>query len=63
MYIDNKYKLGDTVYLKTDEDQKPRIVVQITLAGNGSLFYMVACGEVQTTAYEMEMSTEKNFAQ
>jgi hypothetical protein len=43
MIIDNKIELGSIVYLKTDKDQLPRIVVRISISING-IMYELACG-------------------
>lgn len=58
--IENKFDFGQTVYLKTDEDQKARLVVRITLTVAGTLVYGLSCGTNETTHFEIELSDEKN---
>lgn len=59
MVIDNLFDLGSIVYLKTDSDQKERIVCQITIATTG-IRYMLCCGVAESWHYEFEMNAEKN---
>lgn len=49
------YTFGDTVYLKTDLDQAPRMVVCIRLTPNGTI-YQIACGTVYSDHYEIELT-------
>jgi len=60
MVIESKFNLGETVYLITDEDQKPRIVtgINVTLSG---LRYNLVNGVTDTYHYEIEISSEKNI--
>ena len=60
MVIENKYNIGETVYLVTDEDQKPRIVTGINVTGTG-IRYNLVNGVTDTYHYELEMSAEKNI--
>ncbi len=60
MIIENKFNIGETVYLVTDEDQKPRIVTGISVTVNG-LRYNLVNGITDTYHYELEMSSEKNI--
>lgn len=60
LVIDNKYEHGETVYLKTDKDQTPRIVFCIKCFKNETL-YELACGERASTHYEFEISKEINY--
>ncbi len=60
MIIENKFNIGETVYLVTDEDQKPRIVTGINVTVNG-LRYNLVNGVTDTYHYELEMSSEKNI--
>ncbi len=54
-----EYRIGDIVYLKTDCDQKERMVISITIRSNGYL-YELACGESNTYHYPIEISRKKN---
>lgn len=60
MVIDNEFNIGDYVYLKTDEEQKKRIVTGIGIKSAGLLIYQVCCGVEYTDHYEFEMSETKN---
>lgn len=60
MVIDNKFGLGDFVYLKTDDEQKVRMITQITIMVNCSLQYQVTCGHTATDHYDFEISAEEN---
>jgi len=59
MVIDNKYKIGDIVYLKTDIEQKKRIVTRIYISSNG-LVYELCCGDDMSNSYDIEISKEKD---
>lgn len=61
MIIENKFDLGELVYLKTDEDQKQRMVTKISATLDGGLLYDLSCGTVITCHYEKEISEEKNI--
>lgn len=58
--IDNKYDFGQIVYLKTDKEQKPRIVTRITIGPSMYLLYELS-SEINTSPhYEMEISPDKD---
>lgn len=61
MKIDNEYYIGDTVYLKTDEEQLERIVIEIKISPGDILLYSLACGEKYTSHYAMEMTDKKQL--
>ena len=61
MIIDNIYEIGQVVYLKTDTDQIPRIVISISVYKGGELLYKVASGTSTSEHYEFELSKEKEF--
>lgn len=60
MVIDNKYEIGQEVYLKTDVGQKLRIITAIIIRPNGCYCYEVACGSESRWHYDFELSEEKN---
>lgn len=60
MIIENKYEIGDTVYLKTDSDQKARIVVSFKVYKNGEIMYELVNGTEASSHYEFEISLEKD---
>ena len=59
MVIDNKFDIADTVYLKTDMEQLPRIVYAIQVTING-LIYFISSGTDTSEHYDFEISTEKD---
>lgn len=60
MTIKLKYNFGTTVYLKTDVDQLPRIVVGAIILGGGYTEYKLACGDEFTWHSEFEISSKVN---
>ena len=60
MTVANLFDLGEIVYLKTDKDQLPRMVVAIhvTLAG---VKYQLSSGTTSDYTYAEEISREKSF--
>ena len=60
MLIDNKYNIGDTVYLVTDNEQLLRIVTCLYVREN-NILYELSCGTYTSTHYSYEMSNEKNI--
>ncbi len=61
MVIENKFNIGDTVYLITDDEQKPRIIVSFVVYRNGDLLYKVCFGIINSEHYDFELSSEKNL--
>ena len=59
MVVDNKFDIGQCVYLVTDPIQDERMVVAFTVR-LGGIFYEVALGEMSTYHQDIEMSTERN---
>lgn len=60
MIIDNKYNLGDVVYLATDPDQYARIVTSILIEGNRSILYELSLSQNVSRHYDFEITTDKN---
>lgn len=60
MMIDNKYEIGEPVYLKTDPDQHCRIVFAIEMYKSGELLYKLICGTLVSAHYGFELSREKD---
>ena len=56
--------LGDVVYLKTDNQQLPRIVTEICLQGgtmnNYTILYELAQSDVESKHYDSEISKTKD---
>lgn len=58
--IDNKYELGDFVYLVTDNEQVKRIVTMIKVFPGG-VMYQLSAGKEYSDHYECEMSDTENI--
>lgn len=54
-----KFQLESIVYLKTDQSQLPRMVVQIAFSKSG-VRYDLACGPSESWHYDYEISAEKD---
>jgi len=52
-----KFKIGDYVYLKTDNNQYKRLVTGYTVRP-GTVIYKLSLGSEETTHYELEISAE-----
>lgn len=59
--IENQYDIGEIVYLRTDEDQYPRVIVSIEVYKNGEILYKICRGTESSYHYEFEMSSEKTY--
>ena len=57
---DNKYEIGQLVYLKTDTEQYQRIITAITLRETG-IIYEVSQGEKVSSHYEFEITEQINI--
>ena len=60
MVIDAEFDFGEMVYLKTDKDQSPRMVVCIMVYKAGELIYKLVCGTTESSHYGFELSREIN---
>lgn len=58
--IDNKYNIGDTVYLITDKEQLPRIVFCF-IVYRQEIIYRTAAGTVTSDHYDFELTETKNI--
>lgn len=54
-----RYNIGDIVYLKTDTEQKVRIVTGILIRANIYIYYLSSCTE-ESSHYDIEISSEVN---
>ena len=59
MTINNKFKLGEMVYLRTDPDQFTRIIVAIQITVDGGMLYKLAIGMNEQWHYEVELTRDK----
>lgn len=57
--LDNQWEIGDTVYLKTDPEQIPRLIYCFIVYRTETL-YKVACGVMTSEHYDFELTTEKS---
>lgn len=55
-----KFNLGDIVFLKTDFDQRARVVRSILLCGTGYQ-YNLGCSNEDSWHYYFEISKEKDI--
>ena len=62
MVIDNKYNIGEVVYLLTDESQLKRIVVGIVIRSGVHVLYELACGEMRSYHIECEITKNKVYS-
>jgi hypothetical protein len=62
MIIKNEYNIEDVVYLKTDPDQRMRIVTAIKLTRNGSLTYELSHTTYTSWHYDFEFSRTKDYS-
>jgi hypothetical protein len=60
MVVNNTYEIGDTVYLKTDPNQFPRIITRFCVNPGGVITYECFSGNISSWHYDIEFSTEKN---
>jgi hypothetical protein len=61
MVIDNKYDLGQIVFLKTDVEQNQRIVTTIKVGADGGLIYQLALGKECSDHFEIEITENENI--
>lgn len=59
MILETKHNFGDILYLKTDPEQKRRVLIGINFRVTGVLFEL-AKGETTSWHYEFEMSHESD---
>lgn len=54
------FELGQTVYLKTDDEQLERIVTGIFLRPNGCVIYYLSSGTNETPHYDIEIDSQRD---
>lgn len=59
MKIDNRYSIGDEVYVKTDTDQNMHIVTAIVISPQALLYQVTNMGET-IECYDFELSAEED---
>ena len=60
MTINNRYKIGETVYLVTDPEQYARIITGIKVRPGGLLMYELSCAEEASEHYDFEISDKED---
>ena len=60
MVVDNKFEITQIVYLKTDTEQKPRIVTGIRVQKD-DVCYELGCGTDVSVNYDFEISETKDI--
>ncbi len=61
MVINNKYSIGDFVYLATDVDQARRLVTAITVHPNGQIVYTLTYCANASEHYDFEITADENI--
>lgn len=59
MNINNKFKLGDIVYIVIDKDQDKNIVDAIRIEGNGQIMYR--CGDTYYYDYLLSETVDMHL--
>ena len=60
MEINNKFNIGECVFLITDDEQKTRIVTGIQVNPNNMIYRLQNC-TTETWHYDFEIAREKNY--
>jgi hypothetical protein len=60
MIIDNKFDIGQGVYLATDDEQLKRLVTSIHVHPNNQIVYYLTCGSSVSEHYDFEITSEVN---
>ena len=60
MQINPKFNIGQVVYLKTDPEQLPRIVISILIGADSLIQYRLMCGTEESLHYAIEIDAEKD---
>lgn len=59
MVIDNKFEIGQEVWLRTDVEQFKRFVTSIIYTGSQSLLYELSLDEKTSRHYDFEISDKE----
>lgn len=57
--MNTKYNIGNIVFLKTDNEQVPRMITGILTRPYGNLFYL-SNSTIETTHFEVEFTSDIN---
>lgn len=61
MKIDNKFNIGETVYISNDTMQLPRMITRINV-NPYDITYEIASGTEVSAHYDFELSSDKVFS-
>lgn len=59
--VESEYNFGEIVYLKTDMEQRPRIVIAMLIDGSSEPIYKLAQSTSSDYHYGREISREKDI--
>ena len=60
MFIENKFNIGDFVYLVTDDEQKKRLITSIKISPNG-ITYELTQSTLSEWYFDIEFSLDKDI--
>ena len=60
MIVDNKHSIGDIVYMVTDADQKPYIVVSLRVLRNDVQYGLSCAGYELEYCFDFEISSVRD---
>ena len=60
MFVDNAFNIGQVVYLKTDPERLPRIVIGINISGKDVRYELSHGSQADSTHFDFEISAEKH---
>ena len=61
MIIENEFDIEDTVYLKTDSEQLPRLITKLIICSATQIIYVCSCGTLDSQHFAFELSTTPHF--
>ena len=57
--MNTRYNIGNIVFLKTDNEQVPRMITGILIRPYGNIFYL-SKSDTETTHFEIEFTSDIN---
>lgn len=61
MKINNEFEFGEIVYLKTDTEQHPRIIVAMEIYHDGDILYKLNKDSFSSYHFHYEFSRDKKY--
>lgn len=58
MIITTTYNLGDIVFVKTDDEQRERMITEISIKSPNFVLYLLSCGVNNSWHNEFEFDSE-----